>query len=292
MAVAVHKPGLAVQTRLIDRRWPPRAAPIRPVLNPSRSNRVRVQSPGEEPVRHARLWTDQIDGVPLPAELSEQLATETNDFGEAEVPDVRGEALRIIRVESPHFGAQWAALARSSDGEASIVSLSPVGAISGQLVDNGGAALSSTRVRLATWVDSRDEQSGGGIAEVTTDADGRFSVPAIAAGVLQMTAELPADSPLVSTYQGTQQIDFDRTNEVVLRFRRGIHVHGTVIDQADKSPIAGAIVFVDFYSDFRHMECDEAGEYSGYILPGGLAHLTFARLPRDYYTPDPIVPTV
>lgn len=290
LALAVHKPGLAVQTRLIDRRWPARAAAIRVMLIPPRRNRVRVRSPGDEPVAHARLETDQIDGVPLPTELSEQLATETNDLGEAELRDVTGEALRIIRVYSPQYGAQWAALARSSDGEASVASLSPVGTIRGQLVDDGGAALSSTRVRLATWVDSRDEQSGGGIADVTTDADGQFSVPAIAAGVLQMTAELPADSPLVSTYQGTQQIDFDRQNEVVIRFRHGIHVRGTVIDQADKSPIAGAIVFVDYYSEFRFMECDESGEYSGYVLPGGLAHLTFARLPREYYTPDPIIP--
>ncbi|HJT36030.1 MAG TPA: carboxypeptidase-like regulatory domain-containing protein [Pirellulales bacterium] len=290
LAIAIHKPGLAVQTRLIDRRWPARAAAIRVMLIPPRRNRVRVRSPGDEPVAHARLGTDQIDGVPLPTELSEQLATETNDLGEAELRDVTGEALRIIRVDSPQFGAQWAALARSSDGEASVASLSPVGTISGQLVDDGGAALSSTRVRLATWVDSRDEQSGGGIADVTTDADGQFCVPAIAAGVLQMTAELPADSPLVSTYQGTQQIDFDRQNEVVIRFRHGIHVRGTVIDQADKSPIAGAIVFVDYYSEFRFMECDEAGQYSGYVLPGGLAHLTFASLPREYYTPDPIIP--
>lgn len=291
LAIAVHKQGLAVQTRLIDRRWPVRAAAIRLVLGRPRGNRVSVQSPDGEPVAHARLGTDQIDGVPLPAELSEQLTTETDDSGDAELPDVTGEALRIIRVESPQFGAQWAALARSSDGKASVANLSPVGTISGQLVDDGGAALASTKVRLATWVDSRDEQSGGGTAEVTTDAEGRFSVPAIAAGVLQMTADLPADSPLVSTYQGTQQIDSDRANKVELRFKHGIHVRGTAIDQADQSPLAGAIVFVDFYSEFRQMECDEAGQYSGYVLPGGLAYLTFARLPRDYYSPDPIIPT-
>lgn len=287
-ALAIHKPGLAIKTRLIERYWPARAAPIRVVLVPPRTNRVRILSPSEQPVAHARVWADQVDGVPLPKELTERLAAETNEAGEAELPDMAGEMLRTVRVDSAQFGAQWAALAPSSDGETSSVVLSPVGAIRGQLLGDGGAEIASTHVRLTTWIEPRDDLAGGGMVELTTDADGRFDVPAIAAGVLQAAVKLPPDSPLVSTYQGTQQLEADTTNDVAIRFKQGAHVHGTVVDQADR-PVAGAVVALGLSLDSPLAECDEAGRYAGYVLPG-LVHLHLVHLPLDYYVPAGIVP--
>lgn len=288
LALAIYKPGLAVKTRLIERYWPARAAPIRLVLVPPRTNRVRILSPSEQPLAHARVWADQVDGVSLPNELTQRLAAETNEAGEAELPDVAGEMLRTVRVDSAQFGAQWAILARSSDGETSPLILSPVGAIRGRLLDAGGAAIASTRVRLTTWIEPRDDLAGGGMAELTTDADGRFDLPAIAAGTLQAAVKLPPDSPLVSTYQGTQQLEADTANDATIRFKRGVHVHGTVVDQADR-PVAGAVISLGSSLDSPLAECDEAGRYSGYLLPG-LVHLSLVHLPLDYYVPAGIVP--
>lgn len=292
LALAVHKPGLAVKTRWIARYWPSRAAPIRVVLSPPRHNRVRVRSQGGAPVAQARLSVDQTDGIPLLDELLQRLRAKSDASGEAELPDVVGEELRIIRVQSPQFGWQWSTLARSTGGAHS-VSLAPAGAISGQLIDDEGAALASTCVRLATWVEPRDELAGGGLAEATTDAEGHFHVPVIAAGILQLAVELPADSPLRSTYQDTQQIEAGVTNEVVIRFQPGVRVRGMVIDQAEGSPIAGAIVELLSFGVPRRslpLECDEAGRYSGYVLPGVVGRAV-AHLPPDYYFPAQSMPT-
>lgn len=289
LAMAVHKPGLAVKTRLIGREWPARAAPLRLELVAPRDNRVRVRSPADEPVADARLWTDQIDGIPLPNELSARLAAESDASGQAELPDVTGERLRTVRIDAEGFGSQWAALGRPDAVEASTVSLSPIAAIGGQLVDDDGQALPSTRVRLTTWTEPRDELAGGGVADVTTDTDGRFQVPVMAAGMLQIAAELPPGSPLLSTYQGSQQIEAGASNDVVVRFRHGVRIHGTVVDQADRRPIAGAVVSLGLNLDAPVVETNEAGEYSGYVLPG-LTYLTLARLPPDYYVPNAIVP--
>ncbi|HEX7450158.1 MAG TPA: carboxypeptidase-like regulatory domain-containing protein [Pirellulales bacterium] len=289
LALAIHKRGLAVKTRLIEREWPACAAPIRLVLATVHDNRVRVRSPADNPVPEALLRVDQIDGIPLPDELSARLAAESDTSGEAELPDVAGEDLRTIYIEAKQFGAQWAAMGRPSAGGVNTVILSPVGAINGQLIDDEGAALPLKRVRLATWVEPRDELAGGGVTDVITDTEGRFNVPVIAAGVLQLAAELPQDSPLLSTYQGTQQIEAGISNGVNIRFKRGVHIHGTVIDQSDRRPIAGAIVSLGLTPDAPRLECNEAGEYSGYVLPG-LTYLTFARLPPSYYLPNARVP--
>lgn len=290
LALAVYKPGLAVKTRLIERYWPARAAPIRVVLGPPRDNRVRIISPSGQPVAHARVWADQVDGVPLPTELIGRLATETDQSGEAELPDVRGEELRTVRVDCTPFGAQWAALARSSDGEANPVILSPVGAIRGQLVDAAGSPIALTRVRLAARIEPYDDLAGGGVAEHTTDADGRFNVPAVAAGVLQVSAELPPESPLVTTYQGTQQMGADMTNDVTIRYKRGVRVRGTVIDETSRHPVAGVVVSLYSAPDSPFAESNDAGEYSGYMLPGRSVYLTVVSLPRDYYKPSAFMP--
>lgn len=291
LALAIHHRGLAVKTRLIERYWPARAAPIRVVLDAPRNNRVLILSPNEEPVPHARVWADQVDGVPLPKELTERLAAETDESGEAELPDVAGEMLRAIRVDSAPFGAQWAALTRSSNGGACPVTVSPVGAIRGQLLDEEGSAIAATRVRLITWVEPNDDLSGGGMMELSTDAEGRFHVPVIAGGALQVAAELPPNSPLVCTYQGTQQIEADTTNDVVIRYKPGVRARGTVLDEADRRPVAGAVVSLGSAPDSPIAESNEAGEFSGYILPGSLLHLTFVSLPRGYYKPTALVPT-
>ncbi|HJT32651.1 MAG TPA: carboxypeptidase regulatory-like domain-containing protein [Pirellulales bacterium] len=289
-ALAVHKPGLAVKTRLIGRDWPSRAAPIRVALDRPRNNRVRVASFEGQPAGNARVWVDQLDGIMLPVELAERLAAQSDASGEAELPDVAGEQLRIVRVGSPQFGDQWAGLNRPINGEARTVSLSPVGRVNGRLLDDGGKPIASTRVRLASWIDPHDEWSGGGLAEATTDDEGRFKTAAIAAGVLQITAILPEDSPLVSTYRGTQSLEAGATNDVVARFQHGVRIRGTIVDEADGSPVVGAVRPFGFVGSRRTLlgaafECDEAGEYSGYVLPG-LTYLSLARLPPDYYDRD------
>ncbi|HEX7447463.1 MAG TPA: carboxypeptidase-like regulatory domain-containing protein [Pirellulales bacterium] len=283
--LAVHKPGLAVKTRVIARYWPSRAAPVRIVLTQPRNNRVRVRSSAGEPVADARLWVDQIEGIRLPEELSERLVTKSNASGEAELPDVAGEELKTVRVESKQFGSQWCALARSIN-HLSTMSLLPVGAIRGRLVDDAGQALPSTRVRLATWAEPRDALSGGGLAEATTDAEGRFRVPVMPAGILQLSVELPPDSPLVNTYQDTQQIEAGGTNDIVVRFERGVRVQGTVVDD-EGGPIAGAAVeLVSFNVPRRYLrlESDEAGRFSGYVLPGYVGRAV-THLPPGYYFP-------
>ncbi|HEX5445988.1 MAG TPA: carboxypeptidase-like regulatory domain-containing protein [Pirellulales bacterium] len=292
LALAVHKPGLAVKTRLIARYWPSRAAPIRVVLMPPRNNRVQVRSQGGAPVAQARLWVDQIDGVPLPARLNERLSAESDAAGEAELPDVVGEGVRTVRVQSRQFGLQWAALAQTNHA-ANTVSLSPVGAIRGRLMDNAGAALPATRVRLATWVEPRDELAGGGLAEATTDAEGRFQVPAMAAGILHLAVELPAGSPLVGTFQDTQQLEAGAINNVVVRFQHGVRVRTAVVDLADDGPITGAVVdLLSFGVPRRRLtvECDEAGGFSGYVLPG-LVGRAVVLLPPDFYFPAQSMPT-
>ncbi|HEX5442264.1 MAG TPA: carboxypeptidase-like regulatory domain-containing protein [Pirellulales bacterium] len=286
-ALAVHQPGLALATRLIGRDWPARAAPIRVALDRPRNHRVRIVSPEGQPVAEARLWVEQLDGILLPAELAKRLATVSDDSGEAELPDVAGEQLRTLRVDSRQYGHQWAALARSPDGALITASLAPVGAVRGRLVDEAEHPIASTRVSLASWTDPRDEWSGGGLAEATTDGEGRFETAALAAGVLQIAASLPPDSPLISTYHDTQSLEAATTNEVVVRFQHGVRVRGTVVDEADGSPVAGAVRSFGFVRAGwvplgAVFECDEAGKYSGY-LPPGQASLTLVGLSPDYY---------
>lgn len=287
LAVAVHKSGRALVTRLIGRDWPARAAPIRVVLDPPRNNRVRVESPDNQPVADARVWVDEIDGIMLPLELANRLAAPTDQSGEAELPDVVGEQLRTLRLDSRQFGDQWAALARSPDCEAIAAALSPVGRVRGRLVDDAGSPIVSTPVRLASWTDPRDELSGGGLAEATTDAEGRFETAALAAGVLQIAATLPPDSPLISTYHGTQSLEAAAINDVVVRFQHGVRIRGTMVDEADGSPVAGAVLPFGlvrslWLSPGSPLEAGEAGEFSGYVPPG-LTYLSLVRLSPDYY---------
>ncbi|HJT35985.1 MAG TPA: carboxypeptidase-like regulatory domain-containing protein, partial [Pirellulales bacterium] len=294
LALAVHQSGVAVKARLIGRDWPPRAKPIRVELSRPRNNRLQIQSPDYEPIAHARLRVEQVAGIHLPAELSTVLAAESDESGEATLPDVAGEELRTVSVESRQFGAQWAPLARNPMGEASIVVLAPVGRISGRLIDETGAPVVARHIHLATWVDPRDELAGGGMADVASDAEGRFATSAIAAGALQVAVELAADSPLLCLDKGTQSIEAETTSEVAVRFQHGVRVRGTVIDQADRRPLAGAVVSLGLAPGSPLVETNEAGEYTGLVLPGS-THLAFFRLPPDYHLaagriPDEVVP--
>src|SRR5207248_2987721 len=81
-----------------------------------------------------------------------------------------------LLVDSPPFGRQSVAPSLAPDG-ARTVYLTVVGRLKGRIVTGDPASARGLRVRVLS-----SNQASTGIAEVTTDADGRFDIPALAGG--------------------------------------------------------------------------------------------------------------
>ncbi len=209
-AVARRSPRpLAVWAATSGAGIPPRlAAPTahRPGRRSAGSHRVgragrtdlTILSPDGKPVAGARVTPIRAGGLPIRPRLTFALETTTDAEGRAVIACLTPEVLGAVRVEAPGFGTQVIQTPRPEPGipvsgipvsgipklpaGGVTVTLAPVGRIVGRLVAPGGEPIRGVTVRAASQVGGYAGSGQTGSAVVACDPQGRFEIPAIAAG--------------------------------------------------------------------------------------------------------------
>jgi hypothetical protein len=183
LAVWTWHPDAALSVRLIDREWLAAGLPLSLTLGRVQPFRLKVMA-NWRPAAQARIAPQRVAGQAVPTQLAERLTAITDAKGAVTLSSLAAADLDAVRVESHAGGIQWAGLPRLKPDEAAIVSLAPVGRLFGRLTADEPTAVRHRKLRFTTWQVPGDESAGGGVAEVVTDEEGRFDVPAVAAGSL------------------------------------------------------------------------------------------------------------
>jgi hypothetical protein len=271
------KAGLAGQA------FAPAAGPVHLKLGGPVRTAVRVLGPDGKPVAGARVapaWLRTDRGVrpgstvPPPDALADRLAAMTDADGKGQIQGCRAEDIEALRIEAAGFGSQMSELGAEAGGVRAIT-LNAAGRLTGRVQADDPSAARGLEVIVLT----RPRASAGlwpaGKGRTTTDADGRFEIPALAAGTLALNV-LPAESTkLRPKLPSNLAIEPGKTTEVTVPMEgppRERTVAGRVVDRTGQ-PIAGATVFQSGDSSAR-TEATTA-EDGRFALNGVVARPTF-----------------
>jgi hypothetical protein len=192
-----YKPGALATSMAVERASLPDGTPARIRLEPASETVFRVFGPDGDPVVGARVVPTILsrESLALPEELRDRLCPATNAEGEAVTTALRPDEVQCVRVFAPGLGMQqWSARSFGTRDGAKVLNLLPVGPLKGRVVD-GGKAVDGVRLLVATIPETVPGPYVG-VAEVTSDARGRFELPELPEGKLIVrikTTDRPED---------------------------------------------------------------------------------------------------
>ncbi len=276
-------PGGALTMRPIPHDWPPDGIPVRLALAAPEPVRFLVLDPDERPVAGARLAPAWIRGMNLPDELGDRLAVQTDARGRATLDLGAVDEVEVVRVVSGPSGVQQLRMPGPDASGVRTLRLMPVGRVEGRIQAGDPQAVRGLTVRGRTVPDPAADVVG--FASVVTDDQGRFTIPAIAAGTLVLSFEHRWDLPWRGSPASRPQVQPGTTTEVSIPLQRAALVKGVIQEDPSGRPIAGAGVY--FHRDLgdRLARSDAEGRFSDYLVPGRV-FTNPVELPRGYYNPS------
>jgi hypothetical protein len=244
---------------------------------------VRVLGPDGKPVAGARVAPASVRVVggirprstlPPPDSLADKLSATTDADGQGQIQGCRAEDIEAVLVEAAGFGLQGSELGPVAGG-AQTITLKPTGRLTGRVQTDDPSTARGLEVIALT----RSRASAGpqvtGEGRTTTDAEGRFEFPALAAGELAVNVR-PAESiKLRPKLPSDVTIEPGKTTEVTIPMEgppRERTVAGRVVDRGGR-PVADATVFQSGDSQARTEAT--TGADGRFALSGVVARPTF-----------------
>ncbi len=261
-------------------------------LEPAAPSRIQiiVLDAAQRPLTQARIIPSRASDIPVPEPLGLALAATTDDRG---IAVVSGLVPDEIRVAAPGFGAQTITIPDSKiqgDTDRTVtVTLAPVGRVVGRLVAPRNEPIKGVTVRATTQVGGYIGSGQGGSAEVSCDAEGRFEIPAIAAGPLTLLLVFDRENgtPLRGEPPQKLLVNAGQATQVTIRLRPTIKVRGQYRERETKRPIAGVKILLNGqYGGDRYAISGADGTWSGWISPDVTQPFAWPlRIPAPYYPP-------
>jgi protocatechuate 3,4-dioxygenase beta subunit len=309
LTVWAYHPDFVLAVRLMDRDWPRAGLPLVFTSSPTDSARLKITDEDWRPLSLACVAPARVAGQLVPAEITERLAADADAQGRAALRGVAPADLDLVVIEDKTHGVQWAGVSARGSEKIALVPLAVVGSLKGRLTADDPRAVRRRRLRFATWQIPSDERAGGGLAEVTTDDDGGFHVPAIAAGSLTFEVEglgargsgLEKDSQVPSPQSHVPPVylagettgpavEPKKTTIFEIRLRRAVTVTQEVRDH-DGNPIAGVRVSMKLgLPGFVSGDTSKSGRLEVHLLPDRVVPMA-VRIPAPYYYPFGIYST-
>ena len=287
---AIAAPGRVAVKRLA---WaiPAPEEPIRLVIEKPGHAGFRLLGPDGTPLAGARVVPAAFAHVALPRELAEKVAVVAGDDGEVVLPAFGPGELRWVHVQSPKLGTQIIRTLGPETTGASEFRLEPVGRVSGHVVAGTDGPVSGVPVRAETFPDGYDFGGTLGSTSVTTDGNGQFEIPAIAAGRLSLVLELRSrpDLPLRGLLPANQVVEPGRTTTMEIRLKRAVHIDGVIRERGTGLPIAGVSPQIPDLAwrvgGNPRPVTDAKGRFEGY-MEGDQPYAFLYTTPKPYYIPQ------
>jgi protocatechuate 3,4-dioxygenase beta subunit len=260
--------------------------PVRLELGPPAGAEIRVVDPDGAPVAGAsiRLYRIHPNELAVPDPIAGRLEQTTDAAGRFVLDAFASEDLASIQVRARGFGSQPRAF-RPPTGGPKIVRLRPAAKVSGRLVGGDPDLVRGWKVSALTAPSDGLTARDGywvGEADTTSDDEGRFEIPAIAAGSLTLTCRPPAGVPYRAENLSAA-LHAGQDNPVTVNVRRAVRLEGVYRDRQTAAPIPGVRLHVFFQKSgsSESIVTDDQGGFSQLVLPGDVTVNT-ATLPKPY----------
>ena len=267
-------------------RLPDPGRPIRLELGPPAQAEVHVVDPDDAPVVGASIRIDRIapNNLGIPDPIADRLEATTDAAGRAVLDGFASAELVAIAVRAKGFGSQPRTYYPPTRGPKT-VRLSPVAKVSGRLAGGEPAILRGWKV--SAWTMSSDGPTGRprariGGAEATSDDEGRFEIPAIAAGNLTITVRPPDGVPYLAENLSAG-LRAGQDNPITVVVRHAVRLEGQFRDRQSGAPVPGVQLGAIFRRNGRvdTTITDDQGRFSQLVLPGDVS-ISTSKVPRPY----------
>ena len=168
----------------------------------------------------------------LPDELGDRLAVQTDAQGRATLDVGAADEVEVVRVASGPSGVQQLRMPGPDASGVRTLRLMPVGRVVGRIQAGDPQAVRGLTVRVRTVPDPAADVVG--FASVVTDDQGRFTIPAIAAGTLVLSFEHRWDLPWRGMPASRPQVQPGTTTEVTIPLQRAALVKGVIQEDPER----------------------------------------------------------
>lgn len=150
-----------------------------------------------------------------------------------------------LDVRAARFGRQWLNLETRAGAATETLSLGLAHVIEGRVtLGQGGPPAVGARVRTRSMSSKHGYGHSLGVAEATTDADGRYRIEAAPGGGIRVEVFPPRDGADGYLLRGSLVVPGDAVaSRADFVLPRGVVVKGRVIEAGTGRPVAGAVVF-------------------------------------------------
>jgi hypothetical protein len=223
----------------------------------------------------------------MPKDLAKLVGGVANMEGRVAMPALTREGLFTIDVELDGCGTQrFNCRQPVTDLPEQTLQLRPVGAIEGRIVVDQIELARDAIVSIETESAGPDGwRLATGIAMVKVDEAGKFVIPQIAEGRVQLMAmcdrRLPVRPRLPAA--GKSMLLAGETHVIDIPLEMAVRVQGVVREKEMQRPVAGAVVSVS-YGELRQSDqvmTDDKGEFSALALAGE-AYVQLISIPRGF----------
>jgi hypothetical protein len=290
LAVWAYAPQLGFAGRSFPRSAIPAEANLELKLFGPAQARVRVEGSEGRPMDGATVTPLAVRGIgglpsssafPLPDVLAERFKASVGADGIGEIRGLPTGVVHTVAVDAAGFGHQSFEVSTDAGAIASI-RLKPVGRLVGRVATEDPKAAGGLRVNAFT-TSAATGALDSAYGTTTTDAAGRFEIPALAAGSLRVNVVSPNPTKLRPRQIPNLRIDAGKTTEVTVPMEsppRLRSIAGRVVGRGGE-PVAGAIVFQSGDSPERtETVCDAGGKF---VLSGVVARPTYVFVRKDGY---------
>ena len=180
------------------------------------------------------------------------------------------DEVEVVRVASGPFGVQQLRMPRPDADGVRTLRLMPVGRVVGRIQAGDPRAVRGLAVRVRTDPDPSADVAGvGGFASVVTDDQGRFTIPAIAAGTLAVSVEYRWDLPWRGLPASRPQVQPGTTTEVTIPLKRAGLVKGVVQEVTERPAGRRRGGEPSSWTPMTPLaRSDAEGRFSAYVAPG------------------------
>ncbi|MBI3469051.1 MAG: carboxypeptidase regulatory-like domain-containing protein, partial [Planctomycetes bacterium] len=226
----------------------------------------------------------------IPEELAEQVEAKTDSHGRATLTALSQEEIRTLRVVAGPYGIQN--FSGGPERKLAELALRPVVRVAGRLMAEEKTVAAGVTVQIVTY-DPMPDARGlfvSGSARVTSDADGRFAVPALAPGKLSFQFEMDKRLPYRAVAPTNQTIQAGQEAEIEIPMVPAVRVHGSVRERGTDKPVAAVgINIVSNNNTNEILYTNETGTFEGYVTPGSLVTYVHG-VPKPYFEPGRRMP--
>lgn len=243
-------------------------------LTPETSLTVKVLDPSGNPLSGVKVQPRQhqfpnTQGI-VPAKGLGSFQSRTDTQGVAQIMGLNPKLVTGFLLNHERYGTQTISLEKIKDFSTRTLRLKSTGSVKGRLSAPRAEWAQGVKIHLHSLYGAKLGQAEG-LAEVTTDAQGRFEIPHLAAEdslVIQPVVDpsLPVRPLLI---KGPWKLEAETTLEIEIELVPATKVRGSVIVKNKRTPVDTAVV------SFRHgglgwerALTNEKGEFEGFVLAG------------------------